>query len=110
MDWHQLWTIATLPDNIPIVAMLFFIPFFTWMGFKQANANDKLIEELEADPKLAKTHHRKTWPWQPNWARDLHVWPYLLRIEFLAALIVTIILYVWSITLLTARLSLTDRL
>jgi hypothetical protein len=99
MDWHQLLEITTLPDNIPIVAMLFLIPFFTWMGFKQSRANDKLIAELEADPKLAKTHHRKTWPWQPNWARELHVWPYLLRIEFLATLIVTIILYVWSITL-----------
>lgn len=99
MDWHQLLEITTLPDNIPIVAMLFLIPFFTWMGFKQARANDRLIEELEADPKLAKTHHRKTWPWQPNWARELHVWPYLLRIEFLATVIVTIILYVWSIGL-----------
>jgi hypothetical protein len=99
MDWHQLLEITTLPDNIPIVAMLFLIPFFTWLGFKQARENDRLIEQLEADPKLAKTHHRKTWPWQPNWARELHVWPYLLRIEFLATLIVTIILYVWSITL-----------
>jgi hypothetical protein len=99
MDWHQLWTIATLPDNIPIVAMLFLIPFFTWLGFSQAKANDRLIAQLEADPKLAKTHHRKTWPWQGNWSKELHVWPYLLRIEFLAVLIVTIILYVWSITL-----------
>ena len=99
MDWHQLWEITTLPDNIPIVAMLFLIPFFTWLGFRQSRANDRLIAELEADPKLAKTHHRKTWPFQPNWARELHVWPYLLRIEFLATLIVTIILFVWSITL-----------
>jgi hypothetical protein len=99
MDWHQLLEITTLPDNIPIVAMLFLIPFFTWLGFKQARDNDRLIEQLEADPKLAKTHHRKTWPWQANWARELHVWPYLLRVEFLATLIVTIILYVWSITL-----------
>jgi hypothetical protein len=99
MDWHQLLEITTLPDNIPIVAMLFLIPFFTWLGFKQARENDRLIEQLEADPKLAKTHHRKTWPWQPTWARELHVWPYLLRIEFLATLIVTIILYVWSIGL-----------
>ena len=29
----------------------------------------------------------------------MHVWPYLLRIEFLAAIIVTVILMVWSITL-----------
>jgi hypothetical protein len=38
-------------------------------------------------------------PWRPGWAKELHVWPYLVRIEFLAAVIVTVILFVWSITL-----------
>lgn len=98
-DWHQLWTIASAPDNVPIVAMLFLVPFFMWYGIKQANQNDELIEQLEKDPQLAKTHHRKTLPWRPGWARELHVWPYLVRIEFLAAVIVTVILFVWSIML-----------
>ena len=99
MDWHQLWTIASAPDNVPIVAMLFLVPFFTWLGIRQARANDRLIVELEGDAKLAKTHHRKVEPWRPGWARELHVWPYLVRIEFLVTLIVTVILFVWSITL-----------
>lgn len=98
-DWHQLWVISSAPDNVPIVAMLFLVPFFTWLGIKQSSANDRLIETLEQDPKLAKTHHRKVEPWRPGWARELHVWPYLVRIEFLAAVIVTVILFVWSITL-----------
>ena len=98
-DWHQLWTITSAPDNVPIVALLFVVPFFLWLGVKQARENDQLIEQLEADPQLAKTHHRKTLPWRPGWARELHVWPYLVRIEFLAAVIVTVILFVWSITL-----------
>src|SRR5258705_749946 len=98
-DWHQLWKVASSPDNIPIVAMLFLVPFFTWLGIKQARANDQLIEELQADPKLAKTPHRKAEPWRPGWAKELHVWPYLVRIEFLVTLIVTVILFVWSITL-----------
>jgi hypothetical protein len=98
-DWNQLWTIASLPDNVPIVAMLPLVIFFTWIGVKQASANDKLVEQLDADPQLAKTHHRKTLPWRPGWARELHVWPYLVRIEFLATVIVTVILFVWSITL-----------
>jgi len=98
-DWHQLWTISSAPDNIPIVAMLFLVPFFTWMGIRQAVANDRLIAELETDPKLAKTHHRKVEPWRPGWARELHVWPYLVRIEFLATVIVTVVLFIWSITL-----------
>src|SRR6185295_916240 len=99
MDLHQLWTIISLPDNVPIVLLMFVVPFYTWYGMRQAFANDKLIAELEATPALAKTHHRKTQPWKPGWAKEVHVWPYLLRIEFLAAIIVTLLLMVWSITL-----------
>ena len=99
MDWHQLWTIVSLPDNIPIVGMIFILPFFTWYGLRQAFANDRLIDSLQADPDMAKTHHRKVEPFKKGWARELHVWPYLLRMEFLAAVIVTAILMVWSITL-----------
>ena len=99
MDWHQLWTIVSAPDNVPIVAMLFLIPFYLWYGLRQAVANDKLIVQLEADPQMAKTHHRKTQPWKKGWAKEVHVWPYLMRIEFAAALIVTVILMVWSIVL-----------
>ena len=98
-DWHQLWKISSAPDNVPIVAMIPLVAFFTWLGFRQARDNDELTEQLEQDPPLAKTHHRKTLPWRPGWARELHVWPYLVRVEFLAAVIVTIILLVWSITL-----------
>jgi hypothetical protein len=99
-DWGQLITISTAPDNIPIVAMLFLVPFFTWLGIRQAVANDQLIEELEADPMVAKTHHRKVEPWRPGWARELHVWPYLVRVEFLATVIVTVVLFIWSIALM----------
>jgi hypothetical protein len=98
-DRHQLWVIASAPDNIPIVAMLFLVPFFTWLGIKQAIANDRLVEELESDKALAKSHHRKAEPWRPGWAKEIHVWPYLVRVEFLATLIVTVVLFVWSITL-----------
>jgi hypothetical protein len=96
-DWHQLWSITSAPDNIPIVALIPLVAFFTWLGLRQSRKNDELIEQLEGDPQLAKTHYRKTLPWRPGWARELHVWPYLVRIEFLAAIIVTIILFVWSI-------------
>ncbi|MDA2913031.1 cytochrome C [Acidobacteriia bacterium AH_259_A11_L15] len=99
MDWHQLWEIVSTPDNIPIVALLFLIPFYTWYGLRQARANDRLLGDLENDPQKAKTHHRKTFPYKPGWPREVHVWPFLMRIEFLAAIIVTALLIVWSITL-----------
>ncbi len=96
---HQLWEIVSLPDNVPIVALLLVIPFYTWYGLRQAFANDRLIGQLEADPEMAKTHHRKTQPFKKDWDTEVHVWPYLLRIEFLATIIVTVLLMVWSITL-----------
>jgi len=98
-DWHQLWVNITLPDNVPIVLMMFLIPYFLWYGFREAVRNDRLIAQLEADPALAKTHHRKSFPFHPAWDKVLHAWPYLLRVEFLAALIVTAFLCVWSVGL-----------
>ena len=98
-DWHQVWEIVSQPDNVPIVALLFLVPFYVWYACRQAFATDRLIAQLETDPQLAKTHHRKVFPWKAGWDREVHVWPYLMRIEFLAAIIVTIILMVWSITL-----------
>jgi hypothetical protein len=94
-----LWEIASAPDNVPIVALILLVPFYTWYGLRQSFANDRLIAQLEADPQMAKTHHRKVQFWKPGWDKEVHVWPFLLRIEFLAAIIVTFILMVWSITL-----------
>jgi hypothetical protein len=99
MDWHQLWSILSVPDNIPIIILMVTIPFFSWYGLRQAFANDRLIEQLEKDPQMAKTHHRKVQPFQKGWLKEVHVWPYLLRIELLATVIITAILMVWSITL-----------
>ena len=99
MDWRQLWEICSAPDNVPIVGLIPLLIFYIYLAWKQAKANDELIGELETSPAMAKTHHRKTWPFRPGWQKEIHVWPFLLRIEFLAAIIVTIILMVWSITL-----------
>ena len=48
-DRHQLWVIASAPDNIPMVAMLFLVPFFTWLGIKQALANEKFKNVIDQD-------------------------------------------------------------
>ena len=99
MDWKQLWEIGSAPDNVPIVALIPLLAFYIYLAWRQAHANDLLIEQLEGDAALARTHHRKAWPFQPGWQKEIHVWPFLLRVEFLAAIIVTIILMIWSITL-----------
>ena len=99
MNWHQIWEVASAPDNVPIVALLFLVPFYVWYAFRQALENDRLIDKLSADPQLAKTEYRKNEPWNPKWEKEVHTWPYLLRIELVAAVLVTVLLMVWSITL-----------
>ena len=42
---HQFVEILFKPDNIPIVGMLILVLFFTWLGFKQALRNDRLVEQ-----------------------------------------------------------------
>jgi hypothetical protein len=46
---HNFLEIVTKPDNIPIVAMLILVIFFTWLGLKEALKNDKLVEEGRED-------------------------------------------------------------
>ena len=99
MDWGQFWEIVSKPDNVPIVMLMLVVPFFFWYGVRQALANDRLIGRLERDPEMAKTHHRKTQPYQQGWPKVVHAWPHLLKREFLAALITMVILIVWSILL-----------
>src|SRR3989475_12342478 len=65
-DWHQIWKIVSAPDNVPIVAMLVLVPFFTWLGVRQGQANVRLIVDLESDKQLAKTRHRMAEPWLPG--------------------------------------------
>src|SRR5436853_6538928 len=99
MDWGRPWDIASAADKVRIVARITLLIFYIYLAWKQAKANDALVAELETSPALAKTHHRKTWPFRPGWQKEVHVWPFLLRIGFLAASIVTIVLMVCSTTL-----------
>lgn len=50
--WDQFVSILVKPDNIPIVGMLVLVLFFTWLGFKQALRNDRLIEQGREDEVL----------------------------------------------------------
>jgi hypothetical protein len=40
----QFLQILTLPDNIPIMAMMLLVLGFTYLSLKQARRNDQLIE------------------------------------------------------------------
>ncbi|MCA8938714.1 MAG: hypothetical protein KDB07_02815, partial [Planctomycetes bacterium] len=85
------------PDNIPIIILIGLLIFFCYISFKQAFRNDRIIDRLEKNPALARIHHRKWEPYHKSWPRKLHVWPYLLRIEFVGALFVFAFLMFWSL-------------
>ncbi len=97
MDWHQLIEVALAPDNIPILLMMVLTPFYVLYGLRQAVANDRLIGRLQSDPDLARTHHRTTFAYRDGWPSRVSTWPFLLKRELLATLIVTAILIVWSV-------------
>jgi hypothetical protein len=42
--FQQFLEILTVPDNIPIIAMMILVMFFTYISLKQARRNDQLIE------------------------------------------------------------------
>ncbi len=79
---HNLISILSKPDNVPIVLMLVLTIFYTWHSLSRASKND-----AQGSPDEAKLSDK------------VQVWPYLVKVEFLAALLVMAILTVWSITL-----------
>jgi len=45
----QFVSIMFLPDNIPIVGLLFLVMYFTYLGFREARKNDQLVAEGRGD-------------------------------------------------------------
>ena len=78
-------SIATKPDNIPITALMFMVVFFLWFAMKQARAND---ERIAAGKKPAEAKGGK-----------VLVWPDLVYVEFIALILISVLLIVWSIGL-----------
>src|SRR5262245_57309602 len=79
--------IVTKPDNVPIVGMLFLVPFYTWFSMREAVRNDQrsaggkpLIEQDETADKVL-------------------TWPDLVYTELICMVVLTVILIGWSMAL-----------
>jgi hypothetical protein len=79
--------VVSKPDNVPIVGMLFLVPFFTWFSLREAVRNDKrkdegkpLIEEEETAEKVL-------------------TWPDLVYTELICIVALTVVLIGWSLLL-----------
>jgi Cytochrome b(C-terminal)/b6/petD len=79
--------VVTKPDNVPIVGMLFLIPFFTWFSMREGVRNDQraaegkqLIEQEETADKVL-------------------TWPDLVYTELICLVVITVVLIGWSMAL-----------
>ena len=79
--------VATLPDNVPIVGMIFLVGFFFWFAMSQAYANDRRIAE-----------GRPPFEGEDS-AQKVFSWPDLVYVELICLVIVMAVMIVWSIYL-----------
>lgn len=78
--------IATAPDNVPIVGMLFLVAFFVWLGITKAKEND---DRLDKGLPVAEAEDNE----------KVLVWPNLVYTELIALVLGTALLTVWAIVL-----------
>jgi cytochrome b/b6/petD-like protein len=79
--------VVTKPDNVPIVMMVFLVGFFVWLAMHKAHRNDALAERGE--PTFERTEVED----------KIFTWPDLVFSEFIAMLVLTVVMVVWSIGL-----------
>ena len=79
--------VVTKPDNVPIVGMLFMIPFFTWFSLREAVRNDQRSSE------------GKQLIEQEETAEKVLTWPDLVYTELICLVGITVILIAWSMVL-----------
>ncbi len=78
--------IVMKPDNVPIVAMVFLLGFFTWLAAHQAVQNDE--RAAQGLPPLEKLDNEK-----------VLVWPDLVYTELICMVALTAVLLFWAIAL-----------
>ena len=85
-DEHFRSLVGT-PDNVPIVGLIVIFGYFTWYAMKKAVENDRRIEKGQPTVEQLETNEK------------VMVFPYLVFIEFVAALAYAVALVLWSIFL-----------
>jgi hypothetical protein len=79
--------VATLPDNVPIVGMIFLVGFFFWWAMTQAYENDRRI--AEGRPPIE----------GEDSGQKVFSWPDLVYVELICLVVVMAVMIVWSIVL-----------
>ncbi|MEE8437468.1 MAG: hypothetical protein V3S22_03925, partial [Candidatus Neomarinimicrobiota bacterium] len=80
--------IVLKPDNVPITGLIFLVVFFTWLSMHLAYKNDALLEAGEKVEEYNEAPDNK-----------VLVWPDLVYIEFIALILMSAFLMIWSVGL-----------
>ncbi len=86
----QFAAIVGKPDNVPIVAMVYLLAFFTYLATARAVRNDRRLTDGEP-------------PAEKDDSQKFLTWPDLVYIELICMILISVVLLVWSL-LLTAPL------
>ncbi len=76
--------VVSKPDNVPIVAMVYLLAFFTWLGARQAVENDRRAAEGKE-------------PLEKGLSEKALVWPDLVYVELIVMVALSAVLIVWSL-------------
>ena len=79
-------SIVTKADNVPIVAMIFLLGFFTWLSAYKAVQNDERAKNGQE-------------PLEKQDSEKVLVWPDLVYTELICMLVLTAVLLLWGIGL-----------
>jgi len=79
--------VASAPDNVPIVGMIFIVLFYLWYAMHQAKKNDARIEQGLGPNEGADSYQK------------VFSWPDLVYVELICLVLVSALLIVWSIFL-----------
>jgi hypothetical protein len=114
----QFAAVVLAPDNIPVVAMLYLLGFFTWLATSQAVANDrrivcgeppmeKLLDRKQPVEKRGQAPHgnrfsrclRCRFGASPliSTGRKVFAWPDLVYSELICAVVAMTLLVAWSL-------------
>lgn len=84
----NFFAIVGKPDNVPIVAMIFLVGYFTWLATYRAVQNDE--RDAQGLPPIEATEPEK---------EKVLVWPDLVYTELICMVALTALLIVWAVLL-----------
>ena len=88
--------IVLKPDNVPIVAMVYLLGFFTWLSASKAVKNDN---RFRLNPERVARGEEPLGPLEKEDDEKVLVWPDLVYTELICMVAVTALLLIWAIGL-----------